>query len=317
LIKFGFPDDVLSISLGEGNTPLVWADAFGHEVGFKCEYMNPTGSFKDRGSALLIGYIKSRGAKFVLEDSSGNAGASLAAYAARGGLGARIYMPDSTSGPKRRQIEAFGALVTKTEGPRSLATEALLSDFEMETEGPMFAYASHAYLPFNLPGYATTAYEIVDQIGRAPGTVIVPVGQGGLLLGVARGFEALFQSGAIKALPKLVGVQARVCAPLWALATFGAAGLSLVAEEKTLAEGIRIQQPVRGDTLLEVVSRVGGRFQTVEEKNILPGRDQLAKRGFYVEPTSAVVWDGIEQIVDGAAEPVVVILTGSGLKSGS
>jgi threonine synthase len=294
---------------------LVWGDAFDQTVGFKCEYMNPTGSFKDRGSATLVGFINSRGAETVFEDSSGNAGASLAAYAARGGLLARIYMPDSTSGPKRCQIESYGAKVTSTVGPRPKATEALLKDLAMESEGSQVTYASHAYLPFNLPGYATIAYEIVEQIEVVPGTVILPVGQGGLLLGIARGFQALHQSGAIHALPKLIGVQARVCAPLWALSQFGPAGFSLIAEDETLAEGIRIQQPVRGDTIMKMMTIFGGQFLAVEEKNILPGQDQLAKRGFYVEPTSAVVWNGLEQIVKVATEPIVVILTGSGLKS--
>jgi threonine synthase len=312
---FGFPEDVLSISLGEGNTPLVWGEAFGQKVGFKCEYTNPTGSFKDRGSATLVGYLNSRGAKTVFEDSSGNAGASLAAYAARGGLLARIYMPDSTSGPKRCQIESYGAQVVSTVGPRLKATEALLNDLEVETEGPQVNYASHAYLPFNLPGYATIAYEIVEQIGKTPGTVILPVGQGGLLLGVARGFEALYQSGVIQSQPKLIGVQARVCAPMWALSQFGSAGLSLIAEDETLAEGIRIQQPVRGDAIMRMMTRLGGQFLAVEEKNILPAQDQLAKRGFYVEPTSAVVWSGLDQIVETATGPIVIILTGSGLKS--
>jgi threonine synthase len=313
---FDLAGGVPNVSLGEGNTPLVWGEAFDYKVGFKCEYLNPTGSFKDRGSALLVGFIKSRGGRMVVEDSSGNAGASLAAYAARGGLKARIYMPDSISGPKRCQIETYGAQVTETKGPRWKATEALLSDLEMETDESQLTYASHASLPFNLPGYATIAYEIVEQIGITPGTVIVPVGQGGLLLGIARGFDALQQSGAITSQPELIGVQARLCAPLWAINKFGSAGLSLIAEEETLAEGIRIQKPIRGDTLLKVVNRFGGKFLAVEENEILPGRDQLANRGFYVEPTSAVVWNGIEQIVDGAVEPIIVILTGSGLKSG-
>lgn len=224
-------------------------------------------------------------------------------------------MPDSTSGPKRCQIGAYGAQIRETQGSRNKATEELLSDLEMELNNVEVAYASHAFLPFNLPGYATIAYEMVEQIGRVPGTIIVPVGQGGLLLGIARGFEALKLSGNANRLPVLVGVQARLCAPLWALASFGAAGLSLIVEEETLAEGLRIRHPVRGDTLLKVVSRFGGQFLAVEEKEILSGRDQLARRGFYVEPTSAVVWNGLEQIVDSAAEPIVVVLTGSGLKS--
>jgi threonine synthase len=102
---------------------------------------------------------------------------------------------------------------------------------------------------------------------------------------------------------------------MWALSQFGSAGLSLIAEDETLAEGIRIQQPVRGDAIMRMMTRLGGQFLAVEEKNILPAQDQLAKRGFYVEPTSAVVWSGLDQIVETATGPIVIILTGSGLKS--
>ena len=172
------------LSLGEGNTPLISATAFGRDVYFKCEYANPSGSFKDRGSATLSPSCYSRGVSEAIEDSSGNAGASFAAYAARAGIKARVYVPEDASGPKRKQIEFYGAELVAVPGPRSNAAEAA----RRAAEGGM-VYASHAYLPFNLPGYATCAYEIVEQLGQAPGAVILPAGQGGLLLGMGRGFQ--------------------------------------------------------------------------------------------------------------------------------
>jgi threonine synthase len=117
--SFGLPPEVEPVSLGEGGTPLVWAEAFGMPVAFKCEFQNPSGSFKDRGSAVIAGFLKSRGVTAAVEDSSGNAGASFAAYAARAGIQARIFVPDSASGPKKRQIEAYGAQVVRIMGPRS------------------------------------------------------------------------------------------------------------------------------------------------------------------------------------------------------
>ncbi len=314
---FGLVADAEAVSLGEGNTPLVWAEAFGIPVAFKCEYQNPSGSFKDRGSAVIVGFLLSRGVREVVEDSSGNAGSSLAAYAARAGLKARLYIPDSASGPKRLQIEGYGAEVVRILGPRSNAAQAVLSAVQTDSAlgEARLAYASHAYLPFNLPGYATLAYELLDQMGGPPGSLVLPVGQGGLLLGVWRGFLALKAAGLIAELPRLVGVQARACAPLWALFAYGPAGLSWVAEAPTLAEGIRVRHPLRGDAVLQAVADSRGELLAVDEEEILPGREQLARRGLYVEPTSAVVWGALAQIVGRLPEPIAVVLTGSGLKS--
>lgn len=306
---FGLPDGAPTISLGEGNTPLLWAQAFGKKVAFKCEYLNPSGSFKDRGSVPLVSFIRSRGVESAVEDSSGNAGASFAAYAARAGLKAQVYIPDSASGPKRRQIEAYGAEVVRIMGPRSNAAEAVR---RVADQGAV--YASHAYLPFNLPGYATIAYEIVEQLNGAPGTLITPVGQGGLLLGVARGFQALQEAGTISKMPVLIGVQARACAPLWALYNYGSTGLGWSVEGQTLAEGIRVFPPLRGDSVLRAMTANQGIFLAVDEEDILPGREALAHLGFYVEPTSAVIWSALEQLAGRMPDPVVVLLTGSGFK---
>ncbi|MCS7010649.1 MAG: pyridoxal-phosphate dependent enzyme, partial [Anaerolineales bacterium] len=184
---FGLPPEQEPVSLGEGRTPLVLTRLKGRKVYFKCEYHNPTGSFKDRGSALLIAWAKARSATEIIEDSSGNAGASLAAYAGRAGMRVRIYVPSSASGPKLRQIEMYGAELCVVDGPRSAVAEAAR---RVAQEGAV--YVSHAYLPFNLRGYATIAYEIWEQLGgRLPGAILVPAGQGGLLLGLARGFQAL------------------------------------------------------------------------------------------------------------------------------
>jgi threonine synthase len=301
------------ISLGEGQTPLLWIDLpSGERAALKCEHQNPTGSFKDRGSALIVSFLKGRGVMAAVEDSSGNAGASFAAYAARAGLKARIYLPDAASGPKRAQILAYGAEAVRILGPRSNATRAARA--AVEAEG--LAYASHAFLPHNLAGYATAAYELFAQLGEAPGTLVAPAGQGGLLLGLGRGFVALQRAGLTSRLPRLVGVQARACAPLWAVAQFGAAGLSWVSEGETLAEGIRVVNPLRGDAVLQQVQAMGGLFVAVDEADIRAGRDELARRGFYVEPTAAVVWPALLQLRRQTPEPLVAILTGSGLKTG-
>lgn len=290
-----------SFSLGEGNTPLLWAEAFGRKVAFKCEYQNPTGSFKDRSSASLVAFLKSRGVTEAVEDSSGNAGASFAAYAIRSGIKARIFVPEAASGPKLQQIQAYGSELITVPGPRD---NAELAAKRAAKEGSV--YASHAHMPFSLLGYSTIAYEIVEQLGHAPGAILVPAGQGGLLLGVWRGFEALRQAGITVEAPRIVGIQAEWCSPF--------AGHPSNGHGQTIAEGVRTTDPLRRKAVLQAVAQSGGRWVSVAEKFILQGRDALAQKGFYVEPTSALVWKALEDTLFYLPDPVVVILTGSGLK---
>jgi threonine synthase len=297
------------VSLGEGNTPLLRAKALGREVHFKCEFINPSGSFKDRGTSTLVAFLKSRGVNEAIEDSSGNAGASFAAYAARAGIRAEVIVPEAASGPKRQQIEAYGAKLRPIPGPRSKAAEEARRAAEAGS-----VYASHAYLPFNLIGYATCALEIVEQLGRAPGAVVLPAGQGGLLLGISRGFGALRAAGKIQDLPTIIGVQAAACAPLVALFDMGMMGMQFVTEGATIAEGVRVRSPLRAKAVLNAVAASGGRMISVDEAAILPGRDALARLGFYVEPTSAVVWQALQDALPALRDPVVAILTGSGHK---
>jgi threonine synthase len=171
-----------------------------------------------------------------------------------------------------------------------------------------------------LPGFATAAYEMVEQTGRGPAMVIAPAGQGSLLLGLGRGFKNLLRAGVIRELPRLVGVQALACAPIWAVFTMGAAGLQWVTEGETAAEGVRVRYPFWGDPLIQIVAESGGILAAVDEPAILAGREELARRGMYVEPTSAIIWDAIRQVVEagfkpGPDSPLVAVLTGSGLKS--
>lgn len=306
---FGLPESAPRVTLGEGQTPLVWAQAFNRQVAFKLETLNPTGSYKDRGSAVLLSFLLSRGVKSAVEDSSGNAGASFAAYAARAGLQARVFIPDAAAGPKRQQIEAYGAQVVRIMGPRSNTSEAVL---RAAADGEV--YASHAYLPFGISGYATLAYEIYQQLGQAPGSIITPVGQGNLFLAIGRGFESLQRAGYIEKVPQMIGVQAMACAPIWAIHRYGPGALGWVTEAETVAEGVRIRAPLRGDAVLQFAGRHQGIFAAVDEEDILPGRDQLARMGFYVEPTSALVWQALAEVAGQVPDPIVVVLSGHGLK---
>jgi len=308
---FGTLTDCEPVSLGEGNTPLVWARVFGREVAFKCEHLNPSGSFKDRGSTVIASLLKSRNVTEAIEDSSGNAGASLAAYAARAGIKVEIFVPESASGPKCRQITAYGAKLTRIAGSRlDVAYEV-----QRKADGGE-VYASHAYLPFNMVGYATAAYEIFEQMDeKVPGTIIVPAGQGGFLMGLFHGFNQLRIAINIP-LPRIIGVQVASCAPLSKSFRNGPGGCDTATITPTCAEGVNVPDPIRREEVIQAVKACGGGFQTVDEAFILPGRDNLARLGLYVEPTSAIVWSVLENASEEWTDPIVVLLTGSGYKYG-
>ncbi len=303
---FPLPPEAEAVSLGEGLTPLVTARLDGRPVHFKLEFANPTGSFKDRGMTLVLTALKVLGVTDALEDSSGNAGAAFAAYAARAGVRAQVFVPAAASGPKLTQIAAYGAEVHAIAGPRSNAAAAAQS-----AAASGVYYASHVFNPLGLAGQATVAFELWEQLGRAPANVVLPVGNGTLLLGVYRGFKTLRAAGLIEQMPRLIGVQARACAPLWARHTRGPAGLAEVTEGATLAEGIRVLHPARADAILAAIRESAGTLLAVDEPAIAAGRAALARLGLYAEPTSGIVWEALRQIPG----EVVAVLTGSGLKS--
>ena len=295
---------------GREGTPLVSVAVRNRSVHLKCEHLNPTGSYKDRGTVVLTSALAAAQVRRVVEDSSGNAGASLAGYAARTGISARIFVPASASGPKREQIARLGAEIVAVPGPRSKAAEAVLGAVEAGD-----VYASHVYQPHALAGYATIAYELMEQLGAAPASVLLPVGHGSLLLGLYLGFEALRRSGRVTRVPRLIGVQASACAPIWAVFEGGAAGLSLVSEGETIAEGIRVRHPIRGDQVLAAVDASKGKILAVEDEAILASRRILAQAGVDVEPTSAVIWPALDTLWDELEDPIVGILTGAGWKA--
>jgi threonine synthase len=306
---FDFPPENPVITLGEGNTPLLWQEFHGSQVGYKMESLNPTGSYKDRGTATAISQLTARGVKQAIEDSSGNAGASFAAYAAAAGIKARVFVPDYASGPKKNQIEQYGAELVKIPGPRSAAADAVLREACLG-----IPYASHAFLPFGLPGIATIAYEIWEASGKAPGSIIAPVGHGGLLLGIVRGFSALQNQGLISTQPYYVGVQAANMAPLHAAFKNGIQAADHILEAKTVAEGVSVRRPSRLQALLKEIPANRGDFIAVQEENILPAYSQLARKGIYVEPTSAMVLNALEVLFGKIPEPIILILSGTGLK---
>lgn len=302
------PQHASQVTLGEGGTPLLWQDVDGKQVGFKLESLNPTGSYKDRGSAVLLSVLNARGIVSAAEDSSGNAGASFAAYAARSGIQARVFVPDSASGPKKDQIIRYGARLFSIAGSREATALAVLTD--IRSDNP---YASHAYLPFGMTGIATIAYEIWEELNLVPGSIIAPAGHGSLMLGMVRGFKAIHQSTGGNT-PYFVAAQAASCSPMVAYYQDHHVDISQLVSSYTIAEGVRVKFPVRMNALVNEIGPNGGEFIAIGEEDILPAFSELAQRGVYVEPTSALVWAAYKNLREKLPQPVVLIMTGSGLK---
>jgi threonine synthase len=310
----GLKEDSERISLGEGWTQLATAVVDGAPIFLKMDFLSPTGSFKDRGSAVMLTKLKEWGITEVIEDSSGNAGASVAAYAAAAGIRANIFIPASTSAAKATQISMYGAKLVRVDGTREAASQRAW-DAAKET-----FYASHNWSPFFLAGMKTLAYEIAEQLEwNAPDWVVVPVGGGSSLVGLYLGFRELMAHGMISVLPRLAAVQSVNCRPVYQ-AWLSRSGVVLEVQMKsTVAEGISIAKPVRGASILEAIMKSKGHCCAVDDRAIWESLSTLARRGIYVEPTSAAALAGLSDLrqkaVINPSERVVVVLTGSGLKA--
>jgi threonine synthase len=307
-------DAAHAVTLGEGWTPLLAGEWDGAPVRFKLEFTMPTGSFKDRGMTVMVSYLRSRGVERVLEDSSGNAGASLSAYAAAGGLSCRILVPETASYPKIAQIAACGADVVTIPGSRQDVAEAALR------QSAEIFYASHNWQPFFVEGVKTLAYELWEQLDfRPPDNVVVPLGYGSNVLGLDRGFDELQRRGEIDTRPRLFGVQAANCAPYHAAFVAGVEHLVPTAIAPTIAEGIASAKPTRVAEVLRAVRASGGAVVPVAEAEIVEALRHLARRGLYVEPTAAAAAAGLSRLLAAGTirpgETTVLVLTGSGLKA--
>jgi len=289
------------VSLGEGSTPLMAYDRFL----LKLEGLSPTGSFKDRGAATAITAARARGARTVVEDSSGNAGSAIAAYAAAAGLKARIFTPDDIVPAKARAIQALGADLVRISGPRSAVTAAAL-------DAASHAYdVGHARDDTFLEGVKTIAFELYEELGDRLTDVVTPVGQGTVLIGLAAGFADLVTAGVLAAPPRLHGAQSEACAPLVRGSNLGRP--APVVPLPSIADGVRIAEPTRAERSYAAVRYSGGRWIAVSEDAIERAWRRAALDGLLMEPTSAVALAAAHKLNLPAGS--VVIITGSGLKA--
>ncbi|MEU1148728.1 threonine synthase [Streptomyces sp. NPDC005863] len=299
-----------AISLGEGRTPLV---ELAGTVSAKLDFLMPTLSFKDRGAVVLAALARRLGPDRVIADSSGNAGTAVAAYCARAQLPCTVYVPARTSPKKLEQIGAHGARLEVVDGDREATARAARA----AADDPGTFYASHVHNPYFLHGTKTYVHELWEDLGgRLPDALVVPVGNGTLLLGAALAVRELRAAGLIERSPQLYAVQSAAVAPL--AAAWRAGADDLLAETPmapTFAEGIAIPRPPRARQILQAVRESGGDFLTVTEDQITAAQLDLAARGLYVESTGVACWAAVRDGTLGE-RTTVVPLCGAGAKTG-
>lgn len=303
------------ISMGEGMTPIVPLDSNNKNILLKLDYLMPTLSFKDRGASVLITKAKELGVKKVIQDSSGNAGTSIAAYASRGNIECEIFVPKNTSKAKINQIKFHNAKINIVDGSREDTAKAAL-DKAMTDH---IFYASHVYNPLFYEGTKTYVYEIYEQLGSLPDKLFIPLGNGSLLLGVYYGLRDLLNLNLIDRLPKIIAVQSENCPPIYNAFIKNKASLEDFKSHDTLAEGIAIKKPLRYKEILKAIKNTDGSIILAREEKILDSQRYLAKKGFFVETTAAATMAAFTDYRNrgylGEDEIVLIPLCGSGLKT--
>lgn len=309
---FPYVNEANIISLGEGWTPLV---KFSTYVSFKLENLNPTGSFKDRGSSVLVSALHKlikENDGYLSEDSSGNAGASIAAYSARAGLKAKIYVPKNVSGPKLNQIQFYGAEVVKIAGSRGKVAD------EAQKVEKNKLYVGHILHPLFRDGMRSLAYEIAEQLDwRAPANIYLPASAGTLLLGLISGFNHLRDSNTLKTVPRIIACQTSQVSPLYH--RFKNTDYTPPQSVTSIADALVSVDPPLLEIMVEQLKAAEGEAVIVDEDEILSAFKELSRHGFFVEPSSAVAYAGYKKQIDNndiaKDDSVVVILTGAGLKT--
>jgi threonine synthase len=320
-------DNIQIFSIGEGDTPLIRSQQIGPSLGlpnlyFKLESLNPTGSYKDRFGALAISGLVNSGARYCLATSSGNTGASLAAYAAVAGLPCHVVVVDGAPLGKLRQMQVYGAKlwmvkdfgldarVTQEtfDGLRDLATS-------LDTTVQISAYA---YSPFGMQGVQTLAYEIAEVLPEVQ-HVFVPAGGGGLTLAVAKGFEIWSSVERNFDRPKVHCVQPEGNDTIASSMRNGAMKAQAIANSRTKISGLQVPGVIDGDQVLKMAKTQGGHGFIVEDQEVFQWQRKLAvKEGIFCEPAGAVAMAGLVQAMHleeiDKNEIIVCLITGHGFK---
>jgi threonine synthase len=301
------------VSLNEGNTPLVRADSFVRAIGgnfqlwLKYEGVNPTCSFKDRGMTMAVSKARERGAGVVICASTGNTSASASAYAARAGLKSVVVLPHGKIAlGKLAQALMYGAVTISIKGNFD---DALRIVRELGETGKVEVVNS--INPFRIEGQKTAAFEICDQLGRAPDFHFLPVGNAGNITAYWKGYREYHAAGKAAALPRMFGFQAAGSAPI----VLG----KPVSDPHTIATAIRIGNPASWEGALQALRESKGFIDKVTDEEILAAYKLAARvEGMFVEPASAACLAGLIQCVKAGKIPegsvVAATMTGHGLK---
>lgn len=314
-----------AITLKEGNTPLVDLPKLERKLGIKniavkCEHLNPTGSFKDRGMAAAVTKAMELDCKKVLVASAGNASASAAAYGARAGLPVTAIVPEGTSDVKMTQARAYGARVIREPGNYSDAYQRAM---EMSKDQEWYNVTTTYINPYLTAGYKSISYELFEQMEKLPDWIAVPIGAGPLLGAVYQGFRDLLEMGRIAEIPRLIGVQSDRCCPIAEAYEQNHSVRAYQMTKKTIASGLNDElrgYEQDGERTLAYIYASRGTAVAVEENAIIASISSLAQEGIYVEPASAASVAAIEKLMEmeiiQPQDSVVMIATGNGLKSG-
>lgn len=318
--KWFYPIDDFSkvISLKEGGTPLLEAKNLEESLELdnlllKYEGLNPTGSFKDRGSTIEITKANEFQAKRVVCASTGNMGASVAAYASKARIDCLIYVPKFASGIKVNQIKSYGARVFEVDGTYDKALKLATKKYRKEGYYLMGDY------PYRGEGQKSIAYELADQLGwRVPDIIISPIGNGTLLYSIFKGFRELIKVGLTDKIPSMYGVQAKGCNPVVRAFERGKE-VEPILKPNTIATAINCGNPIDGDKALFAIRATNGLAVDVSDKQILEAKKLLAKQeGIYAETSGAVALAGLKELIEqrriNLDKKIVCLVTGHGLK---
>lgn len=307
------------ITFGEGYTPLIETTRLvdGPILIAKLDYVAPTSSFKDRGSTVAVSKANELQVNAVAIDSTGNAAASISAYAAKARIPCYAFVPSTTEPEKIAQMSANGATVVKVRGTRQDVHDVIEAAYRKYE----WYYCGFMVSPYAIEGTKTIAYEICEQMKwDPPDWIIFPVGTGSGIVGCAKGLQELQRIGWIDHIPKLVCIQAEGCAPIYNAFKAGTNDIIPVQSPKTMAEGIAVGAPPKGSLVLEALRKTGGLAETVNENEICECAKKLAaKEGIYVELSAAPSIAGAMKLVKTGViergDRIVCELTGTGLKS--
>jgi len=309
------PSNILT--LGEGDTPVC---ELSPNLYLKLEQLNPSGSYKDRFASSAVSCMLEQGKKICLATSSGNTGSALAAYCARAGIPCEVFLIETTPAGKTVQMLAYGSTLKRVRGFGMSAevTEQVMNLLRERAaqQGAALQISAFTYSPDGMQGVKSIAYELVDSLGKID-DVFVPVGGGGLLTAIFRGFSDFLEAGRIRRLPRIHAVQPEGCATVTEPLHRGE--LKAVAVQCTsMISGLQVPSLIDAQDALEAVQTTQGTGQTLSDSAIYTAQRDLVQQGIYCEPAGATAYAGYVQALQrgvlSTSKRCVCVVTGHGFK---